>query len=179
MKASSRQRQLPGNHWELYSDKQPVRELLSAMHARASHCVGKEYRWLVESGLETPAPVPFADFVARFHFSWLARSGCLRASWPGSRESTPKTLPPCPTRTWGRARGGGGRRQRAGDGGRRRRGRSGRRSSVPYVASSFVRDLVNTSHQSSVNGQTDQPQRTNEHKRVHRYTVLHKHRLSS
>ena len=60
-----RQRQLPGNPWEVYSDKTPVRELLDASRALGSRGGGYALRWLTESGLEAPSSVSLADLVAR------------------------------------------------------------------------------------------------------------------
>jgi hypothetical protein len=50
-----RQRQLPGNPWEVYSDKQPERELLDVTRACASRGGNHARRWLTES-LAAPAP---------------------------------------------------------------------------------------------------------------------------
>ena len=59
------QRQLPGNHWEVYSDKTTVRELLDASRALSARGGGYALRWLTESALEAPASVSLADLVAR------------------------------------------------------------------------------------------------------------------
>ena len=60
-----RQRQLPGNPWEVYSDKTPVRELLDTSRALGSRGGGYALCWLTEGGLEAPASVSLADLVAR------------------------------------------------------------------------------------------------------------------